>query len=429
MAFEIKLIIFVQTLNMESTFRIQHLIENVGIISKKYDDIARLTGENFNIFSVMSMQSDERYTHSAILGELLNPKGSHGQGSIFLKLFFDEVFELRNIKDFDFENAKIILEEFIGRRSDNTDFSGYIDIVIKDSNNVIVIENKIYAGDQQDQLKRYKNYYPKSVLLYLNLFGHLPTKESTVDLEINIDYHVISYHNEILNWLVKCHKEAIEQSMLRETIKQYSNLIKILTNQTINDKMSEEIIKVIQKDFKSAFEILKNYSEAKSNLLSIVRDKVFEGMENRLGDNYAVYKSKQLIYEENSSLIIKPKNHLDESSFFCINSFSGLLSDEKLFGKTLFIGILDYEQKNQVYFLEEKINKNIVDKGWWWEINPIKNFEDFNIDFSDLDFLQFLVNDNAKMISLINHIIDFAEEYIERNEQLLLNVFERKKAM
>lgn len=429
MAFKIKLVIFVQTQDMESTYRIQHLIENVGIISKKYDDIAKLTGENFNIFSVMSMQSNERYTHSAILGELLNPKGSHGQGSVFLKLFFDEIHQLRSIKDFDFENAIIILEEFIGRKSDDTDFSGFIDIVIKDSNNVVLIENKIYAGDQYEQLKRYKNYYPHSVLLYLNLTGNPPSIESTVDLEENVDYHIISYYNEISTWLVKCHKEAIEQSILRETIKQYSNLIKMLTNQTINDKMSEEIIKAIQRDFKSAQEISKNYSDAKSSILNLIRDKVLENLENKLNDKYVIYKSEQRVDEYNSSIIIKAKNYADESSFFCINSFSGLISSDKLLGKTLFIGILDYDQNNRNYFLEAKKNRNISEKGWWWEVVAIKNFEDFNIDLSDLNFLQFLANDNSKITGLVNHIVNFVMEYIERNEQLLLDIFENKKSV
>lgn len=414
---------------MENTLRIQHLIDNVGIILKKYDDIARLTGENFNIFSVMSMQSNERYTHSAIIGELLNPKGSHSHGNIFLKLFFEEINELRKINDFDFDNARVILEEFIGRKNENTDFSGYIDIVIKDSKNVIVIENKIYAGDQYEQLKRYKNYYANCTLLYLNLFGHHPSKESTVDLEFDIDFHIISYQNQILNWLTKCHKEAIEHSILRETIKQYSNLVKTLTNQTINDKMSEEIIKIIQKDFKSANEILKNYAQAKSNVLNSIRDKASEKLENRLKEKYFIYKSEQTVDSYNSSIIIKHKNYDNESTFFCINSFSGLISDDRLLGKTLFVGILDYEQNNRLYFLEEKKTKNIIEKGWWWEINPIKNFEEFNIDFSDLDFLQFIANDSSRINELVNHIVDFVSEYIDRNEELILKIFEKKKSM
>jgi hypothetical protein len=255
---------------MESTYRIEHLIDNVSIISKKYDDIARITGEKFNIFSVMNMQSNERYTHSAILGELLNPKGSHSQGSAFLKLFFDEINELRVINDFDFENARILLEEHIGTINSENTKGGFIDIVIKDSNNVIVIENKIYASDQLNQLKRYKNHYPKSILFYLNLFGEFPSIDSSGDLEVEKDFHIISYKDIILKWLQKCFKEAIDQPILRETIKQYINLIKSLTNQTINDDMSNEIIKIILNNdvsIESTKQIVNSFNRIKNELI------------------------------------------------------------------------------------------------------------------------------------------------------------------
>lgn len=230
---------------MEDLNRMQHLLNNVSIISKKYEDIAKITGENFNIFSIMGMETDERYTHSAIIGELLNPKGSHGQGSVFLKLFFKEIAVLNEIEDFDYDSADLQLEQHIGTINKEYTKGGYIDLLIKDNKNCILIENKIYASDQKNQLVRYKNHYPNSVLLYLNLFGDKPSKDSSGKLAKDKDYFIISYQNEITKWLENCYKEAVEQPILRETIKQYLNLVKGLTNQSINQKMSEEIIKMI----------------------------------------------------------------------------------------------------------------------------------------------------------------------------------------
>jgi len=60
--------------------KIKHLPNQGGSLLKSYNKIAKETGENFNIFTVMGMQSNEVKTHSAIIGELLNPKGSHGLG-------------------------------------------------------------------------------------------------------------------------------------------------------------------------------------------------------------------------------------------------------------------------------------------------------------------------------------------------------------
>lgn len=408
---------------MSNTQYIKHLIDNVGFISKKYEDIAKITGENFNVFSVMNMEQNEVKTHSAIIGELLNPKGKHGQGSIFLKLFFEEINPLINVQDFDFENTKIIIEEFIRKGSGNQDFSGFIDIVIKDSNKVVVIENKIYAKDQYKQLKRYKLYYPKSILLYLNLFGDEPSKDSSVDLIKDKDFFIITYQEKIKNWIEKCHKETVDQPILRETIKQYLYLIKKLTNQTTNDNMSNEIIKVIQKDFKNAKEIADNFGAAKNQILNLIRDNIHEKLSNTLLNRYLVLKSEQNVWGSNSSIIIKKNEHENGSCFFCINSFSGILSDEKLFGKTFFIGILDFENKMKSQFLQEKNESEIIQTGWWWQIEAINNFENFNIDLSNLDFLQFLVNDVSKLNELINHIVDYSILYIERNENLLLRVY------
>jgi hypothetical protein len=257
--------------------KIQNLVQHVSIISKKYDDIAKITGENFNVFSVMSMESDERFTHSAIIGELLNPKGSHSQGSVFLKLFVEEISSLKEIENFDFENAKVIIEEHIGLIDEKYSKGGFIDIVLKDNNNVIVIENKIYAGDQKNQLVRYKNHYPDGKMLYLNLFGDEPSKDSSGNLIIDTDFHIISYKTEIINWLEKCHKETVDQPIIRETIKQYLNLVKKLTNQTINNKMSEEIIKMILKDddnLKSSIEIYNSVNTIKNNIINRVKNLV-----------------------------------------------------------------------------------------------------------------------------------------------------------
>ena len=66
---------------------IKNLLENVHVIQNKYDDIADITGEKFNIFSVLNLTSNEVRTHSAFIGELLNIKGSHGLKDIPLQLF------------------------------------------------------------------------------------------------------------------------------------------------------------------------------------------------------------------------------------------------------------------------------------------------------------------------------------------------------
>lgn len=300
---------------MEDLNRMQHLLNNVSIISKKYEDIAKITGENFNIFSVIRMETDERYTHSAIIGELLNPKGSHGQGSVFLKLFFKEIAVLNEIENFDYDNTQVILEEFIGRKNDNSNFSGFIDIVLKEKNNIIVIENKIYAGDQDEQLKRYKNYYPNCTLLYLNLFGSAPNKESTIDLEFEKDFQIITYFHNIKNWLDKCHKVSVDQPILRESIKQYLNIVKKLTNQTINDTMSEEINSLMTNKTKESFEIVNNIAKLKETLYLNFMNLIIDFAKlNQISVNETDINKSKIEY----GLYLKPGLWVDKNINICI---------------------------------------------------------------------------------------------------------------
>lgn len=53
---------------------IQNLLTQVHTISEQYEKVAQATGENFNIFKVMGLQSSEVRLHSKLLAELLNPK-------------------------------------------------------------------------------------------------------------------------------------------------------------------------------------------------------------------------------------------------------------------------------------------------------------------------------------------------------------------
>lgn len=48
-------------------------------------------GESFNIFNTLGLKSEEVRLHSAFIGELLNPNGSHGASSLFLKAFLQVI--------------------------------------------------------------------------------------------------------------------------------------------------------------------------------------------------------------------------------------------------------------------------------------------------------------------------------------------------
>jgi len=88
---------------------LQNLLNQVSIITKKNDEFLDATGGRFNIFSISGVNHYEN-THSAILAELLNPKGSHGLKSKFLQAFIGSIELKDELKDFDCENANVKTE-------------------------------------------------------------------------------------------------------------------------------------------------------------------------------------------------------------------------------------------------------------------------------------------------------------------------------
>jgi len=67
--------------------RILELLRFTETHNRHREAMSRATGEQFNMFRVLGVGHLEVKTHSPILAELLNPKGKHGQGDVFLSLF------------------------------------------------------------------------------------------------------------------------------------------------------------------------------------------------------------------------------------------------------------------------------------------------------------------------------------------------------
>lgn len=266
---------------------VTNILNQVYSIGNKHREIAQITGENFNIFNILNLHTSEVRLHSNFLSNLLNPEGSHGQGDIFLKIFIDYLTSIEKIKKHTFNTikAKTTSEFYIGKKT--KDRGGRIDIYISDNENAIIIENKIYAGDQENQLLRYYNHNDKASLFYLNLEGESPSEFSTgKKIEENEDFFCISYKYDIINWLEICRKEAANHPMLRETLLQYIYLIKSLTNQSTNKKMSMEIVNQILHNSESVeafFDIFGSKKDVYRHLLENYLKKDLESLANELG--------------------------------------------------------------------------------------------------------------------------------------------------
>jgi hypothetical protein len=262
---------------------IQNLLQHVGIIRQKYDDFAEITGENFNVFDILNLNSNE-LSHSLFVSYLLDAKGKHGQNDLFLKLFIQQILDkFENEKNdvlfhFQTANSHSKTEKSIGYKSEDISKGGRIDILINDGENNIIIENKIYAGDQEKQLVRYFNYDPNAPLIYLTLGDENPSEDSITHsekiLKIRKDFISISYKEDIKTWIEKCIKAVYDKPLIRETLRQYVYLINELTNQSNNNKMSEEIVNIVTRDVESYAnyrDLIKSKELVNKELISIFK--------------------------------------------------------------------------------------------------------------------------------------------------------------
>ena len=261
-----------------------NILNQVRIVSRKIKEQRKEKferGENYNIFNDLGFMSDEVHLHSMFLANLLNPKGSHGQRGKFLEAFLKMLQKTfpaisADSLELDITNASVDVEKYIGRQTDSE--GGRIDIYLTDGKHSIIIENKIYAGDQHHQMLRYWNYgmsqkgddTEKSfVLIYLTLDGCSPSKDSLgEDLKEN-DIVCLSYKSDIRGWLDRCVELASRTPLVRETINQYISTIDILTNNVMED--NKELLDILCKEenLDAVFDII----DSKENLINhIIND-------------------------------------------------------------------------------------------------------------------------------------------------------------
>ena len=354
---------------------ISNLLSQVSIIKKKYDDLAEYTGENYNVFNVLGIYNDE-LSHSKIIGDFLNVKGSHGQKDTFLELFLNEINVFNEnteqhkvLHNFKTENSSTHIEKYIGKVEFSNCVGGRIDILINDGSNNIIIENKIWAGDQYLQLVRYNNQDKKAPIIYLTLEGKEPSIDSISDkndenrLTLGKDFVCISYRTNIVNWLENCIKEMANKPIIRESLNQYLVLVKQLTNQSKNNYMNEIVNSILCNDnnFQSAKLILKSLNSIENMLIKkldglVKMGEIEKNNFNLLLTNHSIIKRLNLVkrFNYNGTTMIRfDFVIIDEEHNYQVIAIQPEIRDYKIYNKVW------ANDKILEYKLVEKIKENI----------------------------------------------------------------------
>ena len=230
------------------------------------------SGEDYSVLDT-AIKGNEEMMHSSVIASLLDTRGSHGQKCRFLELFLECLPE--QFKSFDPSDARTACERYIGQKTE--DSGGRVDICIENSSGqMIVIENKIFAGDQEHQILRYVEFLRGRLrnmggvefpVLYLTSDGHSPSDDSTqadgMQCRCGVDYVCISYRDVIVTWLDKCINEMHGKPHLEEHLTTYRDIIQ---KKVLGMDRKKDIINIIEstaENIKAAREISGQLDEIK----------------------------------------------------------------------------------------------------------------------------------------------------------------------
>jgi hypothetical protein len=200
------------------------------LLQQKKDQEARLCAPYFNIFRLLGIERNEALLHTRFLAELLSPRGSHGQGIVFLKNFFDVAGGKAGFTAPSDLSAghqwSIQCEVFVGG-------GNILDLRIENPilRYTCVIENKIDAGEGDEQLSRYARWmmqsrrdYKVRQLVFLTPTGRISKTSG------EFSYACLSYRDDLVRML-NASLASISAAPVVEVVKQYLYTVERLTTE------------------------------------------------------------------------------------------------------------------------------------------------------------------------------------------------------
>lgn len=214
------------------------LLSGYTSIRNVVSELDRIYTPQYNIFEILNIKRAEVKTHTPFLTNLLNPKGSHKQGTLFLNTFMQLIPKADKRVNFILKNEN----DYHVTQEKRTTF-GQIDILIQSSDPKnrfgLIIENKIGSQDQSRQIERYYKYLSslkytdqRMMIFYLTVNGSDPSSLSISrtmcqNLKERGILANISYNSEIKSWL-KDSLDTIKSQHVKSLIEQYLQVIKEL---------------------------------------------------------------------------------------------------------------------------------------------------------------------------------------------------------
>lgn len=260
--------------DMSSSSELQSLLQQVGIcvggLRKARNRFADRLAPDFSFFDYL--QSDEMGLSNCLAG-LLNPRGSHGQGSVFLDSFITEC-----LGQSDWQAEQDCVEVVTEKQANG---QRRIDIFLQFPNAIIGIENKPWANDQKHQLQDYANYLEKEaggrkwILVYLCDTEPIDKSIRPEDQKRRTDEgnFIHCTFEKIEKWLDECSKQA-KALQVRVFIEELSKFVRVRVRGVCDMSDEKETVAIIlesNQNLQSAFDVFNAFSASKSALLENFR--------------------------------------------------------------------------------------------------------------------------------------------------------------
>ncbi|MET3978344.1 uncharacterized protein (DUF427 family) [Mucilaginibacter sp. UYP25] len=341
---------------------------------------------------------------SQILAFFLDPKQTHGQGDVFLKIFLNQFGLTHLVSDTNNVNVKCEYTITYQRR---------IDILISFYNDkfAIGIENKFGAGDQVNQLHDYAKYFKDNfnnhVLFYLTPKGGNPSL-SSINKE-NYELYIgdgslqsISYTSDIIDlinkWSLACQANRVRYFL--NDFEQYFKKILIGDNFMNEHQIVADYALSTPENLTAAFDTFKAFSIIKEEIAKRFTDKLAANLKTVFnGDKWDVICSKNL------NVVV---NHISWPS----NTYVGIRDfDHDRVHFSVKTNTVDWQ--GLFSFVKNEKGGSFNSNNWWLKLEPAYNRWDENIEgitalynLND-DAISYMIDGIVQITDIVNRFSDY----------------------
>lgn len=274
------------------------LLDDIYLMISEYK---KKLESKYNIFKVLEI-TDREVLMCRVLADILNPEGSHGKGSKYLKIFLNQILH-RDDYETICASAHVFKEYPITEER-------RIDIVIEAMDIFIPIEVKIHAAEQKAQCYDYYMYAIQkdsaAKVIYLTKWGTMPSKYSlsSVDEKTLLSTEkilCISFAKDICRFM-KIIIESEADWIIREVVRQYMDAIKEFTV-FVDEELQMEVASKLcenEQNFRSMLVIEQAANKAKAKLMQSLFEE-FETQFFPIQEKFGLKKESTFDWKDYSS--------------------------------------------------------------------------------------------------------------------------------